>query len=198
MLQAKQLGPTEGGSLGWAWTQILPSPHARSPPRRLQVGRALGTRPVLTAPPTARRRQRSRPQPPKSEATPVQLPYRTHRRVVGRRQPLATHCRPSPSGRWPVCPIFSIRVPGVLPVICLSLTFHRATEAVAKKPEQKAGENSQMISDRLFSLKTRKTSWKPAQFPLCLGLIGPCSSRVSNRTGLEALSDIKSYQSIAA
>jgi hypothetical protein len=97
-----------------------------------------------------------------------------------------------------VHPFLGFRVSSILPIICLNLTFHRATEAVAKKPEQKAGENSQMTSDRLFLLKTRRTSLKPAQFPLCLRLIGLCSSRASNWTVLEALSDIKSHQSIAA
>jgi hypothetical protein len=79
---------------------------------------------------------------------------------------------PSLPGQWPACYILGFRLPGILPTICLSLTFLRVREAVTKPPEhpqqkRKPGDNSQMFSDSWFQFKTCPRSFKPA--PFCIG-----------------------------
>jgi hypothetical protein len=124
-------------------------------------------------------------------------PYKmTHEHIVGWRKPTVTNCLPSRSGCWPASPLLGSRVPGVLPIICLSLRILRLLEDVEKPPEHpqqrtKLGDNSQIISDGKFQVKTRPTSLKPAPFPQYACLIGHSTHRASNWTGVEALTDVR-------
>jgi hypothetical protein len=124
----KRFTQQKEGSLGWAWTTdptistcALTSKSSKSTER---VRQALcpyspfhSQKALKVATPTT-----------KPEVTLVQLLYRTHRHIVGRRQLLATNCCPSPSGRWPPHPLLGFRVPSDLHVIGLRMTIHRASE----------------------------------------------------------------------
>jgi hypothetical protein len=84
------------------------------------------------------------------------------------------------SGHWPACPILGFMLPGILPIICLCLTFLRVTEAVTKPPEhpqqrRKKGDNYQMFSDSWFQFKTRPRSLKPSPFCIHAWLCSPCA-----------------------
>jgi hypothetical protein len=156
--------PQQEGSLGVYEAQILPSAHAGSPPCHLQVGRALGRRPVLTAPPTARRRWRSRPQPPKPEATRVQLPYRRTQEHSEETQKASYKRPPCPAGCRPACPIVGFSVPSFLPVMCLNLRIqaHRLWQRNLNILNR--GNSMERIprwSDNKFLLKTRHHSSPP-------------------------------------
>jgi hypothetical protein len=72
---------------------------------------------------------------------------------VGRCQPLATNCHPSPSGCWPALSILGFRVLGDLHIICLSLTIHRASEDVAVTWTSSTGETAlRQFPDVLWQL----------------------------------------------
>jgi hypothetical protein len=115
-LRVKQVGLTGGRLPGVGWTQILPSPHACSPPGHLQEGSALGTCPVLTAPSHSQKALKVTTPTAKARGDPGPATLQEDSWTQS-----VTNCLPCPAGRCPACPNLGFNVPSFLPVICLNL-----------------------------------------------------------------------------
>jgi hypothetical protein len=124
----------EDGSLGVREQMILSSPHTSTPPHNLELGKALGMSPVLTSCSQSQKALKvAPPQSPWKRQPIMQVPYRRIHKE-GRCKQQVSNCLPCHSGHH-LNSILGFRVASVLPIICLSLRIHRATEVVAKPPE---------------------------------------------------------------